>query len=379
MPSRLRALSLLALLAVTACDDTPPINPKDRAEGLYIKGNTEYLHGDFDQALASFNEMKQIVPNDPRLPAAVGEVYLSMGKFNEALVEFQAALALDPKRSTTWSRIGFIQAQTGKTDDALGSLRKAIGLYPNDFNALEQLAEIHLKRGEKDEAIRHFTLAAQASPDKLKPDFVVRASEILQQENRHAEALEMLQKFAGQGVRAPEVLSALGDEQVRAGKMDDAVGSYREAATQAPKDPALWELVGRIYASQGKRLDALAAFQESLKVKDRAIVHVAIAELHLAQKDRKAAEEELTKAFESVSGADVRELFDLSDLLVTMGRKPDALKILSNLASEPDNAKNVDLQLRTAQLARELKDEATVKAACGRVTGRDGGGPTKCP
>ena len=31
-----------------------------------------------------------------------------------------------------------------------------------------------------------------------------------------------------------------------------------------------------------------------------------------------------------------------------MGRKPDALKILGNLASEPDNAKNVDLQLRTA-------------------------------
>ncbi len=379
MPSRLRALPLLVLLAAAACDDTPKIDPKDRAEGLYIKGNAEYLHGDFDQALASFNEMKQLLPNDPRLPAAVGEVYLSMGKYGEALTEFQAALSLDPKRSTTWSRIGFIQAQTGKTDEALSSLRKAIGLYPNDFNALEQLAQIHLKRGEKDEAIQHFTLAAQASPDKLKPEYLMRAVDLLQQDERHAEALALLRKFAEQGVRAPEVLTALGDEQVRARKMDEALASYREAAGKAPKDPSLWELVGQIYASQGKRPDALAAFQESLKVKDRAIVHVAIAQLHLANEDRKAAEEELGKALESVSGSDVRELLELSDLLVTFGRKPDALRILSNLAAEPDNAKNVELQLRTARMARELKDEATVKAACGRVTGHDGGGVTSCP
>ncbi len=169
MPLRLRALALSTLLATAACDDTPKIDPKDRAEGLYIKGTSEYLQGDFDQALASFNEMKQYAPTDPRLPAAVGEVYLSMGKYNDAITEFQAALAIDPKRSTTWSRIGFIQAQPGKHEEALSSLRKAIGLYPNDFNALEQLAEIHLKRGEREEAVRHFTLASQVSPDRLMP------------------------------------------------------------------------------------------------------------------------------------------------------------------------------------------------------------------
>ena len=141
----------------------------------------------------------------------------------------------------------------------------------------------------------------------------------------------------------------------------------------------MWELVGRIYASQGKSADALAAFRESLKVKDRALVHVAIAQLHLAQKDRKAAEEELGKALETASGSDMREMIELSELLVTLERKPDALRILSNLAAEPDNAKNEDLQLRTARLARELKDTELVKTACSRITGRDGGGAPSCP
>jgi len=379
MSSRLRALPLLALLAAAACDDTPKIDPKDRAEGLYVKGNAEYLHGDFEQALTSFAEMKQLAPSDPRLPAAVGEVYLSMGKYSEALAEFQAALLLDPKRSTTWSRIGFIQAQTGKLEEAQSSLRKAIGLYPKDFNALEQLAEIHVKRGEKEEAIRHFTLAAEVSPERLKPDYLLRAVELLQQDERHAEALALLQKWVGQGVRSPEVLSAFGDEQVRSGKMEEAAATYKEAALKSPKDPAMWELVGRIYASQGKSADALAAFRESLKVKDRALVHVAIAQVHLSQKDRKAAEEELGKALETASGSDVRELIELSELLVTLERKPDALRILSNLAAEPDNVKNEDLQLRTARLARELKDTELVKTACSRITGKDGGGAPACP
>lgn len=378
MPLRPRALVLLTLLVTAACDDTPKIDPKDRAEGLYVKGTSEYLQGRFDEALLSFNEMKQYAPNDPRLPAAVGEIYLSMGKYNDAITEFQAALAIDPKRSTTWSRIGFIQAQLGKHEEALSSLRKAIALYPNDFNALEQLAEIHLKRGEREEAVRHFTLASQASPDTLKPALLLRGVEVLQHDRKHEDALALLTKASAQGVRSSEVLTALADELVRAGKLDEAANTYKEAANKAPRDPSLWELVGEIYASQGKSADALNAYRESLRVQDRAIVHVAMARVHLSREDKKAAEEELNLALASVSGTDVRELTELSSLLVTFGRKPDALRILSNLAAEPDNVKDVDLQLRTARLAREMKDAAVMKTACDRVKGQDGGG-VACP
>jgi tetratricopeptide (TPR) repeat protein len=378
MPSRLRALAVSALLVTAACDDTPKIDPKDRAEGLYVKGTSEYLQGNFDAALLSFTEMKKYAPNDPRLPAAVGEIYLSMGEYSQAITEFQAALAIDPKRSTTWSRIGFIQAQLGKYEEAQSSLRKALGLYPNDFNALEQLAEIHLKRGEREEAVRHFTLASQASPDSLRPALLLRAVDLLQQDKRHEEALGLLVKATSQGVRSPEVLTALGDELVRASRLDEAAASYREAATKAPRDPSLWELVGEIYASQGKSADALSAYRESLRVKDRAIVHVAMSRVHLTRDDRKAAEEELNLALASVSGSDVRELTELSSLLVTFGRKPDALRILGSLAAEPDHVHDVDLQLRTARLARELKDEGLLKAACDRVKAKDGGG-VACP
>ncbi|HSP78480.1 MAG TPA: tetratricopeptide repeat protein, partial [Myxococcaceae bacterium] len=242
MHSRLRALTLLAFL-VAGCEDPPPQpGPKDQAEGYYMKGTTEYLQGHFEEALASFETMKGLTPEDPRLPAAFGELYLSMGRYNDAAASFEQALLLEPRRSTNWSRLGFIHAQLGRLDEAQSALRKAVALYPQDFNALEQLAEIHLKRGEKEAAIKHFTLAAEACPDNLRSPLVLRAVEVLNGEGRHEEVIALLSQWAEKGLRTPELLSALGDAQVHAGQLLAAAGSYREAASKSPRDPTLWEL-----------------------------------------------------------------------------------------------------------------------------------------
>jgi tetratricopeptide (TPR) repeat protein len=380
MFKRLRVLPLLALLSTGACTETPKLDPKDQAEGLYLQGNSEYLKGNFDAALKSFDEMKALTPADPRLPAARGEVLLSMSRLEEAAKEFEAALRLDAKRSTNWSRLGFIQAQLGKKDEARQSLQKALELHPRDFNAMEQLGELAEARGDQDEAVRQFTQAAEFAPDASKADLMVRAVEVLTQQGRQDEVLGLLRKATGQGVRTPEVLTALGDAEVRAGRLPEAAAAYEEAAKKSPKDPTLWELVAEIQFKLGKRDEAFKAYGESLKVKDRAIVHVALARAHLGAKDRAAAEGELQKALETVSGSDVREMQELADLLTTLGRKQDALRILSSLGAEPGHAKNLDLQLSTARLAKELKDTETMQAACTRVaSAAPDGGVVKCP
>ncbi len=380
MSSRLRALPLIALLASGACTETPKLDPKDQAEGLYLQGNSEYLKGNFDAALKSFDEMKALMPSDPRLPAARGEVLLSMSRLEESEKEFEVALRLDPKRSTNWSRLGFIQAQLGKKDEARQSLQKALALHPKDFNALEQLGELAEERGDHDEAVRDFTQAAEAAPDASKSDLLVRAVDVLTTQGRQDEVLGLLRKVTGQGVRTPEVLTSLGDAEVRAGRLPEAAAAYEEAAKKSPKDPTLWELVAEIQLKLGKREEALKAYGESLKVKDRAIVHVALARAHLSVNDRVAAEGELQKALDSVSGADVGEMQEVAELLTAMGRKQDALRILTSLGAEPGHAKNVDLQLSTARLARDLKDTATVQAACARVAAAAAdGGVVKCP
>jgi tetratricopeptide (TPR) repeat protein len=218
-----------------------------------------------------------------------------------------------------------------------------------------------------EDAVHDFTLAAEAAPDALKAGLYQRSVDVLSEKGRHEELLPLLQKITSGGVRAPELLSALGDEQVRAGQLAEAVATYREAAGKSPKDPTLWELVAELHRRLHQPDEAVAAYRESLKVKNRSTVHVALARMAMERLDRAEADKELSLALDSASGEE-GELKELAELLMDLDRKADALRILASLAAEPGRAKDVDFQLRTARLAQELKDTAVMTAACARVT-----------
>jgi len=100
---------------------------------------------------------------------------------------------------------------------------------------------------------------------------------------------------------------------------------------------------------------------------------VGMANLCLAQKDRACAEQELDRALSTATGEELREATELADLLATMNRKSDALRLLEGVAGEDDQRKNESLQLKTARLAKALNRPEVVTACCERIA------PAKCP
>lgn len=380
-----RAITLLGLglcmAGLAGCDrpESPKPDPRQRAEGLYIFGTSQYLQGNFDGAIKSFEQMREILPDDPRLPAALGEVFLSQGKLKEALAHYQKAAERDPRRSTNWSRVGFIQNLLGHLDEARVALRKAIGLNPRDFTALEALGDLELKQGNLEEAVRDFTFAAEASPDPDSAgELYVRAARELQRHQREAKALELLQGAAGRGSPSPLLLTEYGELLVRAHRFEDALPVLTDAAQRSPRDPTLWQMVGELEVALDRPGDAIAAWHQSLRIKDRAEVHAALARVHRARKDEAAAQEELEKALRTASG-DEAESRELVELLSDFGRKKDALVILTALAEEPGSLGDTALQLRTARLAQEVGEKDTVRAACARAIAAPDAGVRRCP
>lgn len=369
-------LALCLLLAGCPKDDGP--DPKAQAEGLYLAGTSAYLKGDFTEAHQKFAEVRTLNPSDPRLPAAEGEVYLAEVKLDQALLAFQEAQKLDPKRGTTWSRIGYIHLLKGNRAEATKALDKALELNPKDFNAMEARAEIQLKDGKVDEAISGFIAAAEVAPDLSRAALILRAVSELSARGKEKEALELLEQQVKKGLKAPDVLTELGDRLVEANRLPEARDAYQQAAKVNTKDPTLWELVGELNAKLGEAPEAEAAFRESLKVKDRGVVHVSLARLCQARKDADCVREELDKALATASGEEQRELYDLADLLSSVGRKKDAFLLLKDLADEEEQKANTPLQLKTAQLAKEAGEKDAVKVYCANVAAADAG-TGKCP
>jgi tetratricopeptide (TPR) repeat protein len=372
--------ALLALLCLTGCPpkDAQAPDPKAQADGLYLAGTAAYMKGDFKEAHDRYAEVKKLNPTDPRLPAAEGEVYLAEVKLDDALKSFEEAVKLEPKRATTWSRIGFIHSLKGRPAEAKEALTKALELNPRDFNALESVAEMDLKEKNLDEAVKHFLAASAAAPDQARAPLVMRAVEELTKGGRDADALKLLEETVKKGVKSPEMHSELGDRLVAAGRLPEAVAAYTDAAKANPADPALWELVGELHMKLDKPADAEAAFRESLRVKDRGVVHASLARLCQARKDAECTRNELDQALNKASGEEPRELIDIADLLASVGRKADALALLKGLADEEESAGDGALQLKLAKLAKDVGDKVTVKSACDRVLASDAG-VKKCP
>lgn len=369
---------VIAVCASAGCQKPPaPLSPKLEAEGLYLQATAEYLQGDFPKALADLEAVRERMPADPRLPAALGEVELSSGKIQDALRDFQAAAIQDPKRATTWSRIGFIQLQFGRFEAARGALQKALALQPNDFNALEGLGDLEARHGSIDRAVDDWLRSARAGPIAAAPALWMKAAEAFRDHGRAPDAIALLEKAKGARVAAPELSTLLGDLQVASGKLPEAAASYEDAAQQSKRDPSLWELVGEIEGRLDRPANAEAAYRESLKVKDRAVVHVALGRLYLRAKDRARAEQELQLALRSANGEESREGPELADLLYSLGRHKDAYLLLKEAAAEPDQSSDADLQRRTASLAKEFRDAAVVEASCKRL--RASGVSGRCP
>jgi tetratricopeptide (TPR) repeat protein len=355
------------------------VDARQRAEGHYLRGTAAYLRGDFEEALEAFEAVRKDAPDDPRLPAAVGEVYLSQGKLLKALEQFDLALARDPRRGTSWSRKGYVLAQLGRREQARAALARALELSPGDFNALEQMGEIAQKEGRVAEAAAFYARAGEAAPEERRPDLYLRAAQQVEPVDPR-QALAVLQGAEAQGVRSAELHSQRGDLEVRLSDFAAARTSYRKAAALAGSDPVPWEMVGRLSERLGEWEEAERAYQASLAVRPTASVHAALGRLSLRRGDRDGGVAALDAALAVATGEEVRESLELSDLLAAAGRGDDALRLLEQVAREPGADRDTELQLRTARLARQLRHPERAAAACERLRrGLDGGAVPTCP
>src|SRR5690606_8229175 len=215
-------------------------------------------------------------------------------------------------------------------DAAREALDRALELHPEDYESLETLARLELAKGRLDEAVAAYVRAADAIPAPAGAGLMLEAAGVLSGAQRSGEALTLLTEGISRGHLSGEVARTLGDLQVEAGALRDALESYQLAAKLLPGDPVPWELVGEIWAALGRPTDAAAAYRESLRVQNRAEVHLALVKLALDHGQRDDAERAFEGAQAALTGTR-EELLAVADTLERLGRKEDAAAVRKQL------------------------------------------------
>jgi len=173
-------------------------------------------------------ELKQAVaanPQDPQAHYALGLRYGSLGKTKQAVGEFKKTLKLKPDDAKALSSLGRALNTLGETDQAIAILKQAVKLDPNSTEARSLLAATYNRQGA--------ALMTQGNLDAAR------------------EALEAGIQAKGSPEATQALRNNLGCLDVQAGRLDQAVGAFREVLRQNPNMPQAHYNLGLIYYTQG--------------------------------------------------------------------------------------------------------------------------------
>lgn len=133
----------------------------------------------YDDAIAGFQQVVALDPNDPDGYLNLGAALQDKGLFAAAAENYQRTLQLNPAYVNAHFNLGNALKQQGDFDGAINSYRQTLKLSPNFADAHGELANALNEQSKYEAAARHYETALKLSPDAIQ--FEVRMKRMQQQ------------------------------------------------------------------------------------------------------------------------------------------------------------------------------------------------------
>ncbi|MDT8367533.1 MAG: tetratricopeptide repeat protein, partial [bacterium] len=121
-------------------------------------------HGEWDKALAHYQQTIKLAPMFPNPYINIGNVYHKKKEYENAEKWMKRAIQLDPKSALANYNLGNILREAGKTDEAISVYTRALQLNPRYIEAANNLANIYFKKRNYPEAITYYEKALFIDP-----------------------------------------------------------------------------------------------------------------------------------------------------------------------------------------------------------------------
>ncbi len=224
---------------------------------LHGRGTSHAATGQYDKALADFNEVLRMRPNYAKEYYNRGEMYAARGDYDKAIADYDLALRYGYSEPVVYTARGFSNFQKGQVDAAIADYSRAIARNRGDFEAYTLRGDALYANGRHADAIRDYQQAIiinEKYPRVYLSAAWLRAT-CPAVEFRNAEtALRNAQvaiDLGGDGARQLRVLAAA---QARSGQFGEAIATANKALDKAKGDKDEEDLLKRMLeAFQAKK------------------------------------------------------------------------------------------------------------------------------
>jgi tetratricopeptide (TPR) repeat protein len=252
-----------ALAELTAVVTRAPDNPVSR----YNLGRAHAARGELEQARQQFDKAIELRPDYVAARLALAQLQASRGEFDAALKSAAAVLMID--RNNVNARLIQSAALMGqkKFGDSRNLLDAMLKVIPSSPDVYFQLGVVNLSEKKFKEAEGAFRRSYQLLPTNARGLMGIVESNMAQ--NKPDAALKLLEEESEKAPNRLDLLMAMGNTAVRAGKFDLAVQNFQKVAAGLEKgSKALGDIYLRIGETYRRKGDANSAIQALQKARE---------------------------------------------------------------------------------------------------------------
>lgn len=289
-----------------------------------------------------------------------GEFLLSQGKYREALQQFEEARARAKTDFRPIDAIAKIHMKLENRQAAIKTIDDFLGQNPGNLDALQAKANIFAAAHDSTGFFNVVDDIKRTYPDKPYGSYL--AGEYLLSQKAYDKAIVELKMATAKAPQSDKIIEELTKAYTGAGQTDTALSWLDGLSKTKPSDAAIPFLTGEVRTVQGKYPEAIAAFNQALKLdpKNKA-TYDKLAQAYIRQRNFDAAVKIYQQGL-AVMPNDDDLRFNLASTYEVAGRYDDAMKIYEALLKK--NARNI---LAANNLASLLTDHKGDKASLERA------------
>ena len=245
---------LLFVFSISTANASPANDPLAESRRAFLAARTALGDGRYQDALALYRKVLEIVPNDPIVHLEYAQLLRDLNVPDEATRQAREAVRLDPNLAEARRLLGTLELAAADKDSsrlpaAIEELEAAHRLAPNDLGTSVTLARALLAADRPNEAAAVLDdlseLAGQPAIQRLAAEAKAKSGHL-----RDAEQLYRALYEADPGDR--EIAAALIDVYEDQDKLDEALAVLEQLAARDSENPAVGERIVLDLARAGR-------------------------------------------------------------------------------------------------------------------------------
>ncbi|MEH2288103.1 tetratricopeptide repeat protein [Nostoc sp.] len=251
-------------LSVAAWQLRSPKFVNDAQQTLYQEGVNKYESGNYEGAIADFNQIIELDPQNALAYNRRGDAYYRLGDYEQAQADSSQAILLDPQDANGYFDRGFAFSELGKNKEAIADYTQAIKLNSKDAYAYYGRGLAYAQLKDNKGALGDFSKAIA-----LKPQYTEAYLQRGILHRRLKQRLEAIQDFDKVIKINPSDAKAYyqrGLTQSINQQKYEAIKDYTDAININPKYIEAYLNRGDIYSDLGNQVEATEDYNTILQI-----------------------------------------------------------------------------------------------------------------